>query len=343
MTIPRFDLSDDEVHQIEALLSDLASRFETVEDQDFLMDLGVYAQELPRRLRRALYRFRLEEPASAVLLLGGFPVDEKRIGATPLHWNHRVDPSPTLREELMILLGSSLLGEPFGWGTQQDGFLVHDILPIPGREKEQLGSGCEELLEWHTEDAFHPFCGDYLVLMCMRNPLGIPTTFASLENVVLSDEERTLLFEPLYPIVPDESHLVKFQSNGHAADESQGKAYEEMERMSSETVRIPVLSGAPESPYVRIDRFTMEDPEDERALAALEGLAQQIEANIVDLVLRPGEICFIDNYKGVHGRKPFKARYDGQDRWLKRVNVARDLRRSRHVRTAAVDRVIYGG
>lgn len=342
MAIPRFDLSGEEIQHIESLLSDLAARFDTVEDPGFLVDLGVHAQEMPRGLRRALYRFRLEEPTSAVLIIGGFPVQEQQIGPTPLHWNQRRAPSRTLREEFMLMLTSSLLGEPFGWGTQQDGYLVHDILPIPGREQEQLGSGCETTLEWHTEDAFHPHCGDYLALMCMRNPDGIPTTFASLENVVLTEEERALLFEPLYPIVPDESHLMKFREE-QVADDTLGEAYEKMEEMNELTIKIPVLSGAPDSPYLRIDRFTMEDPEDERAHAALEGLAKQLEANLVDLVLEPGEICFIDNYKGVHGRKPFSARYDGQDRWLKRVNVARDLRRSRHVRTAAADRVIYGG
>ncbi len=343
MMIPRFDLSGDELLHTEALLHELTSRYKTVEDQDFLMDLGVHAQELPWGLRRALYHFRLEEPTSAVLVLGGFPVDETQIGTTPLHWNRRLDPSPTLREEFMLMLTSALLGEPFGWGTQQDGFLVHDILPIPGREKEQLGSGCEDLLEWHTEDAFHSYCGDYLVLMCMRNPLEIPTTFASLEKVVLSDEERELLFQPLYPIVPDESHLAKFKDREQRVDGTRNQAYAQMELMNSETVKIPILSGARESPYLRIDRFTMGEPEDERAHAALEGLAQQIDASIVDLVLKPGDICFIDNYKAVHGRKPFKARYDGRDRWLKRVNVTRDLRRSRHIRTAAADRVIYGG
>jgi hypothetical protein len=42
----------------------------------------------------------------------------------------------------------------------------------------------------------------------------------------------------------------------------------------------------------------------------------------------------------VHGRKPFRARFDGADRWLKRLNVARDLRKSRAVRQHADARTI---
>jgi alpha-ketoglutarate-dependent taurine dioxygenase len=57
-------------------------------------------------------------------------------------------------------------------------------------------------------------------------------------------------------------------------------------------------------------------------------------------VLEPGDVCFIDNFKAVHGRRAFKARYDGHDRWLKRVNITRDLRKSRAEREAPTSRVI---
>ncbi|HYG65572.1 MAG TPA: arginine beta-hydroxylase, Fe(II)/alpha-ketoglutarate-dependent, partial [Thermoanaerobaculia bacterium] len=60
-----------------------------------------------------------------------------------------------------------------------------------------------------------------------------------------------------------------------------------------------------------------------------------------DVVLEPGEICFIDNFKAVHGRRAFRARYDGEDRWLKRVNIVRDLRKSRAVRPSAASRTIF--
>lgn len=65
------------------------------------------------------------------------------------------------------------------------------------------------------------------------------------------------------------------------------------------------------------------------------------EANllIANALLSPGDE--IDNFRAVHGRKPFKARYDGKDRWLKRINIARDLRKSRPVRSAAESRIIF--
>jgi hypothetical protein len=42
----------------------------------------------------------------------------------------------------------------------------------------------------------------------------------------------------------------------------------------------------------------------------------------------------------VHGRRAFKARYDGSDRWFKRMNITRDLRKSRADRIEAVSRII---
>lgn len=57
--------------------------------------------------------------------------------------------------------------------------------------------------------------------------------------------------------------------------------------------------------------------------------------------LAPGDCVFIDNFRAVHGRKSFRARYDGTDRWLKRLNITRNLRGSRAWRPAADNRVIY--
>ena len=60
-----------------------------------------------------------------------------------------------------------------------------------------------------------------------------------------------------------------------------------------------------------------------------------------DVRLQPGDVAFIDNYRAAHGRKSFRARYDGTDRWLKQLNITRNLRGSRGWRPAAGNRIIY--
>lgn len=80
---------------------------------------------------------------------------------------------------------------------------------------------------------------------------------------------------------------------------------------------------------------------DEEARLALQTLIDALDALLGGISLRPGEICFLDNYLVVHGRQAFQARLDGTDRWLKRLNICRDLRRSRDLRISADSRLIF--
>jgi Fe(II)/alpha-ketoglutarate-dependent arginine beta-hydroxylase len=336
-----FTLTDQEVHDIRRVVRGLTATYSSVESEAFLEDADTAAHDLPYRLRRALREFRLREPSSAMCLIKGWPVDQSRIGPTPVHWREKTAPNSTLDEEILLILLGSLLGDLIAWSTQQDGRIMHDVLPIKGHEHEQLGSGSEELLWWHVEDAFHPYRGDYLGLMCLRNPDGVATTFSAVPRGQVSPEDLRLLSESHFTIRPDESHLPKNRGNG-LVDPLVERAYTRIERMKSHPETIPVLFGDMNAPYMRLDPYFM-DPVTERpeAQRALDAFVNSIQSSLQDTVLEAGDICFIDNYQGVHGRKPFKARFDGADRWLKRINLARDLRKSRDARRSPSSRVLY--
>jgi Fe(II)/alpha-ketoglutarate-dependent arginine beta-hydroxylase len=338
----RIRLSDDEIRSLKGLLKEITAKHSSsVESPEFLAEAPLFAHEMPRGLRAALHEFKLTESTSALLILSGWPVDQEGIGMTPMHWKVRAERSPALEEEVLLVLFGSILGECIGWSTQQDGHIVHDILPIKGHEGEQLGSGSEQLLWWHCEDAFHPFRGDYLGMLCLRNPDSVPTTFASVKNIHLDAEDLELLFEPLYTLRPDESHLKKNRGADGLDDELEA-AYGQIEQMSSAPDKIAVLYGHPHAPYIRIDPYFMDPVTDHpRAQQALDHLIQAIDGQLRDIVLDAGDFCFIDNFQAVHGRKPFTARYDGNDRWLKRVNIARDLRKSRMSRSSPASRIIF--
>jgi Fe(II)/alpha-ketoglutarate-dependent arginine beta-hydroxylase len=207
-------------------------------------------------------------------------------------------------------------------------------------EHEQLGSGSEELLWWHTEDAFHPYRGDYLGMLCLRNPERVATTFAPLDGIGLEEEHRQRLFEPHYTIRPDESHLQKNISDAARIDDTLATSYDRIEQMNSAPDKIAILHGDPQAPYIRIDPYFMDPIVDQPAQTALDALIAKVESRMENVVLEAGDFCFIDNFQGVHGRKPFKARYDGKDRWLKRINIVRDLRKSRTARPSPSGRVI---
>ena len=214
----RFMLDSGEVADIQALLARIAARYDSAEDADFLMESTLFAHELPRRLRAALNNFRLTEPDAALFVIGGYPVDQQKIGRTPEHWHRPQERrSPALEEEIFFVLVSSLLGECMGWKTQQGGRVVHDVMPIKGMENEQIGTGSEQTIWWHTEDAFHPLHGDYLAMMCLRNPDRVPTTFASLEELGLDAGDWQTLFEPHFSILPDNSHKPENAVQEHVA------------------------------------------------------------------------------------------------------------------------------
>lgn len=316
----------------------------SAESPAFLAAASVYAQELPRRLRSTLTEMRALESVPACVI-SGFPVQDTELGPTPQDWSGQPSRRSTLREELWLVLCGSLLGDLFGWATQQNGAVIHDICPIRGHEESQLGSGSTSRLWWHTEEAFHPLKCDYLGLMSLRNADRVPTTFASLAGVDLDPDVRDVLLEPRFHIRPDDSHLATtVPENWPPGREGQllRAALQRTEQMNTTPQQVSVLSGDPTAPYLAIDPYYMSvAPGDEAARSALEAVSRTLDDLQHEVVLGAGEVLFIDNFRAVHGRAPFNARYDGTDRWLKRINITRDLRRSRAHRLSCSSRVIY--
>jgi hypothetical protein len=309
------ELTDGDIREIRSLVKEVASRHCSVEKADFLDNARTYAQELPRRLRAFLNTFKLTEP-SGVCVVSGYPVDDAKIGKTPPHWK-KLDDSSTTEEEIFLNLCGALLGDAIAWSHQREGLICQDLVPIEGHENKMIGSGSARELVWHTEDARYSYRGDYIGLMCLRNPDAVPTTFALINDVRMDPDQVEVLFEPRFVFRPDPSHP-----------------------MDSEGEKASVLFGDPRSPYVRFDPYCMDQPEVEEARLAMDYLIRAIDENLTGVALRPGECLFIDNYRAVHGRSSFQARFDGTDRWLKRINIARDLRKSRAVRKAPASRVM---
>jgi Fe(II)/alpha-ketoglutarate-dependent arginine beta-hydroxylase len=329
----RLEIDDAEKTAISSLLDECEEQFRAQGPATFIDNAPILAHKLPRSLRSTINEFRLGR-RSGLMVLGGHPMDQERIGPTPPHWRDAEELTSALREELLLVLYGSLLGDLFGWTTQQNGKLIHDVIPIRGHEEEQLGSSSTALLTWHTEDAFHPLRSDYLLFACLRNPYAAATTFGLIDDVVLSDKAKALLFEGRYVIQPDESHKPHHNTSG--AD------FAAIEDMLNNPDRVAVLFGDPAQPYIRIDPYFMSiDDDDLEAKRAFEELTTALDDAMFDVNLQPGEYCIIDNHRVVHGRKPFTARHDGTDRWLKRISVTSDLRRSRAARQSLTSRLIH--
>lgn len=343
----RLCLTDDEIAAVRSLLGELTTRYDSVEDPKFLQEVAVHAQDLPRPVRCLLNDFRILEPETATCLISSYPVDDEAIGPTPEHWQQGDTRSPALAEEMFLVLCGSLLGDAIAWTTQQAGKLVHDVMPIKGHEYKQISSASREVIWWHTEDAFHQHRADFVGLMCLRNSAAAVTTVACVDDLTLDSAQLRVLFQPRFIIRPDFAHdLDTAGDDNHniaaptAAAPVAAVSFDD-ERVEGATKKVAVLFGDPASPYMRLDPYFM-DPlvDDDEAQTALDALCRAVDEKIAHVVLCPGDVCFIDNYRAVHGRNPFEARFDGKDRWLKRILVTRDLRKSRGARRSPTSRVI---
>ncbi|MGV9680158.1 TauD/TfdA family dioxygenase [Nocardia sp. NPDC003482] len=275
-----------------------------------LIDAGAAA--LPATVRAAV---RAPRTSAGAAVVSGLPVHEAELGPTPRDWRQAAAWSGEPRHrhasfelDLAMLLLARSAGEPFGWAGQQDGRLVNNIVPSPGHEHEQSGASSTTLLCPHTEDAFHPRRAHLLMLGCLRNPDAVGTTVSSVREVALDDRQRRRLREPMLPILPDVSYGADFH------------------RYPSTPVA--TLGGDDASPTLRYDpAYTPLDEADDEYRCAYAHLGAELERVCRTAVLRPGELLLVDNDVVVHGRVPFTPRYDGTDRWLKRVNIRLPRRR----------------
>jgi L-asparagine oxygenase len=243
---------------------------------------------------------------AGAVVLRGLRAADMPVGPTPPSWSEAA-PDATPHWDATLLLLATTLGRAFGWEGQQDGRLVHDIVPAKGHEQEQTGASSTVVLSAHTEDAFHPGRANLLLLACLRNHDDVPTSLASVRHARLSEIERALLERPTLPILPDDSY-----------DEGDEPA-------TAAAPDVATLWDGEGGLRIRYDpAYTPLEQADEAYRAAYEWLSGELERVAVDVALGAGEVLVVDNDVAVHGRQPFQARYDGTDRWLKRVSVRQE-------------------
>jgi Fe(II)/alpha-ketoglutarate-dependent arginine beta-hydroxylase len=336
-----FVLTRHDLDEINTISDALLRNGPPTEDRQLGENLPLLAQELPRTLREFLIHFRFREPDAAYCVIRGFPIHDDQLGPTPGHWRTSAARPYVDRCSAYLLLLASLLGEPFGWASVQEGRLTHDVLPTKGDEERQVNSASTAELMWHCEDSFHPYRPDYVGLLSLRNDHATPTTIASLACLGMPDADVRLLFETAFRVQPDESHDPSHPITELAPHRYHDESLAQQRRLHSDVQSINLLFGDPAEPYARVDPYQVVAADgDGEAGAAFGRLCDVVSKRLSPVVLHPGDVCFIDNFRAVHGRRGFTARFDGRDRWLKRVLVTRDLRRSRAARTSATSHVL---
>lgn len=341
--VPRLKLTADERAAIRVVAQAILDEEPRRPLDERLDQVAVHAHELPVRIRTSLTAFRLTGRPYGGLVLSGLPVNESLLGRTPAGYTDQPSsPEVQCATAILLLLGS-LLGDPFSFYTQQRGQLVLDVFPVPSHEQAQLGSSSTVTLEWHNEDAFHPYRADWILLLGLRNHDGVATMFAPVQDVDLDSETMRTLFEERFIILPDESHTAVFNevTTGVVGDAAAAGGFARIAQMNASPRCLSILSGDRRAPFIRIDPAFMERSlGDAEAEHALDKVINAINCSLHDVVLGPGDMLIIDNLRAVHGRRPFRARYDGTDRWLRRINVSADLRKAEGRRFGAHGRAL---
>jgi L-asparagine oxygenase len=277
--------------------------------EEFLLDCEMRADELPRFVRRGLLEFQVRSNESGVLLIKGLPIDPGLYHVkTPSNAERSADKTTFVSERCLAMIGSRL-GHLVSYIQEKNGDLFQNLAPVQGCEQIQSSSGSKSRLQFHRETVFHPYAPEYLLLLCLRadHDAIAETTYASITHALplISAHHRDLLFQPLYQTGIDYSfgNIQTIQGKGPV---------------------MPVLYGNREDPFLNYDEDLMEAMTSE-AGAALEALKDAIASVYRSIKLEVGDLLCIDNRRTVHGRSPFKPRYDGFDRWLQRSFVVRDL------------------
>ncbi|MFE7130856.1 TauD/TfdA family dioxygenase [Streptomyces sp. NPDC057638] len=316
----RLVVETNERRQIERLVDAVLDEYGPWDPVQFVTHAKAVAESLPLRIRQFFRQVQSEETDVAVL--SGLPLSQD-LEPTPTGWDMAEKIGAGAREETVLMLCGAALGEPFAWGDQQHGRIVHDVCPAPGKERSETSGSSTAPLSLHTEDAFHQCRCDYVALSCLRNPDGIGTTVVRTDRLDLPPRLSEILSERRFHHRPDQSHI---GPQGHSSGAAERDA---------------ILFGPPGSRYLRIDfdDTVAAEEGDHAAREAIAELHTYVSAAQEKVVLEPGDAIFLDNYRVVHGREPFEPRYDGTDRWLKRVNLIRDIRRV-YIATESRSRVI---
>ncbi len=304
------ELTDKESSSLEAVLEDLPSINGRNCEDSSVTTAELCSKYIPERLAKLLIQFRKQSNHHGMLLIRNLPID-RDLPSTPDDGGVSSEKMSSISEYVLLTLMLHL-GEPIAYEDEKNGALIQNICPVPGKEMAQENTG-STYLEFHTEDAFHPYKPDFLGLLCLRpdhNHLAV-TAVASIRRALslVPGKVQHILRQPLYRIrlsssfLPDVDHPVFSQP-------------------------MTVLAGDVLEPELSVDFYGMEAMTYPAQLA-LKTLKEALLKVTVESRLEKGELLIVDNRVAVHARTSFQPKYDGHDRWLQRLFVVHDFRRSR--------------
>jgi hypothetical protein len=208
--------------------------------------------------------------------------------------------------------------ETISYGSENDGALFVNLVPIPGDgtfAKKSVSS-----MRGHTDGVSFPFQGDVdadnpriapspdlVTLVGLRNPNSVPTNVMPLTEVLkqLSPENIAELKKDQYTIIAQ--HTFKTGMREILGD-------------IHYSVDEPVLKDAALGTIVRYSHSSVSPTDMKRsAKDASDSLEQACNNAVVSVVIAPGDVLLVSNRLCLHGRGEVGEGVGAQERWLLRT------------------------
>lgn len=188
---------------------------------------------------------------------------------------------------------------------EKEGRLIHDIIPIEGKEESYSNEG-SNYFPFHVEVPHYPMDKrpDYVILFCLRGTEGA--------NTLLIEFEK--LFDLLQTETRKQLHKLEFEFKI-------GESFKTEQRFFTEILH--------PNRHVTLDLAEMTGSTDE-AREALNDIRKTIvlykDILVTEVNLQKGDILIFNNKTCIHGRSDFinEIIYNGQHRWLKRAYLKRN-------------------
>ncbi|HEY7420118.1 MAG TPA: TauD/TfdA family dioxygenase [Ktedonobacteraceae bacterium] len=300
-------LTEEEHSRLRTAFEDLPSINVHAWEDELITEVELRSKYIPDHLAKLLIQFRKHSNDEGMLLIRNLPIDHY-LPPTPDGGGVSLEKTSYISEYTLLAIMLHL-GEPIAYEDEKNGMLIQNICPVRGKEEAQENTG-STYLEFHTEDAFHPYRPDFIGLLCLKpdHERIAATAAASIRRALsmLPGKTQELLRQPLYRIRLSSS-------------------------FTSDTVfsqQLPVLWGDVLEPNISVDFYGMEALTFPAQLA-LKTLEEALLKVTISHRLVTGDLMIVDNRVAAHARTAFPPRYDGQDRWIQRLFVVHDFRRSR--------------
>jgi L-asparagine oxygenase len=283
--------------------------------EKFINEVTNLASKIPSNIVDILKNFIKNGSETGFLLFQNVVLDDI-IPETPPDNSYFIGDKTKYAKAIAIF--NQILGEMIAYEGEGYGRLFQDMVPKKTLSDTQTSLGSNVELEIHTEQAFSKLKPDVLTLGCLRGDENAITYILPVHIILdnMDDCKKNLLRQPLWKIGVDLSFKMNF------------------DQFIDGDIRgpMPIIYGSQEDPFLIFDQDLMTGINEE---------AEQLKKEIIDIyykhrfghVLKPGEIVFVDNRRAVHGRSPFKPKFNGEDRFIIRSFVTLDLDKSSYART----------